>query len=149
MILKNENYDYSAEFTVDIPNNALVGEHLMRVRTAWWDDSDDPCAAIDYGETEDYTVKIVKTSNSTEELNGFEFEVLNESNLIRVISSQTLNEDFSLELLNGNGQIVYTKQFLAGNQLDDLIAVSNFASGIYYVKVSNEEKSSVKQFMVR
>ena len=148
LILKNENYDWSAEFTVDIPNDAEVGEHLMRVRTAWREDSDDPCAAIDYGETEDYTVKIV-TSNSTEELNGFEFEVLNESNSIRVISSQTLNEDFSLELLNGNGQIVYTKQFLAGNQLDDLIAVSNFASGIYYVKVSNEEKSSVKQFMVR
>ena len=148
LIIKDQEYSQNGTFNVLIPNDAQIGEHLMRVRTNWWEPSSDPCAAYEYGETEDYTVVII-TPFSVEELHKFEFEIFNESNSIRVVSSKNLVHKTSLEIFNGNGQVLYTDQFAEGNQLNNLISVSNFAHGIYYVKISDEEKSSVKQFVVR
>lgn len=148
LIITDQEYSQNGTFNVFIPNDAEIGEHLMRIRTNWWEPSSDPCAAFEYGETEDYTVVII-TPFSVEELHKFEFEIFNESNSIRVVSSENLVRKTSLEIFNGNGQVLYRQQFVEGNQLNNLISVSNFATGIYYVKISDDEKSSVKQFVVR
>lgn len=42
-----------------IPEDALSGNHRLRVRTNWDASSANPCAAYQYGEVEDYTVGIV------------------------------------------------------------------------------------------
>ena len=148
LIITDQEYSQNGTFNVFIPNDAEIGEHLMRIRTNWWEPSSDPCATFEYGETEDYTVVII-TPFSVEELHKFEFEIFNESNSIRVVSSENLVRKTSLEIFNGNGQVLYGQQFVEGNQLNNLISVSNFATGIYYVKISDDEKSSVKQFVVR
>tara|TARA_Y100001933_G_scaffold259731_1_gene310275 strand:+ start:21144 stop:24005 length:2862 start_codon:yes stop_codon:yes gene_type:complete len=148
LIIRNQEYSFSDTISVLIPGEASIGEHLMRVRTNWEESSSDPCAAYEYGETEDYKVVIIEQS-STEDIVQFEFEIFNESNAIRVVSSKNLVHKTSLEIFNGNGQVLYSEKFTAGNQLNNLISVSNFAVGIYYVKISDEEKSSVKQFVVR
>ena len=148
LIIKDQEYSQNGVFNVLIPNDAQIGEHLMRVRTNWWESSSDPCTPFEYGETEDYMVVII-TPFSVKELHKFEFDISNEYNSIRVTASKNLVFKTSLEIFNGNGQVLYTEQFAGGNQLNDLVSVSKFAHGIYYVKVSDEEKSSVKQFVVR
>ena len=148
LIIKDKEYSYSDTFSVVIPDSAEIGLHLMRVRTNWNEPSSDPCVEFEFGETEDYSVVIVNPTYIEEILN-LEFEIFNQSNAIRVTSLNKLEKKSSLELFNGTGQILYTNQFEKGRLLDELISVSNFASGLYYVKISNEEKSSVKQFLVR
>ena len=148
LIIKDQEYSQNGTFNVIIPNDAQIGEHLMRIRTNWWEPSSDPCASYEYGETEDYKVIIINPS-SVEDIFKFEFDIFNESNSIRVVSSKNLVRKTILEIFNGNGQVLYRQQFVEGNQLNNLISVSNFATGIYYVKISDEEKSSVKQFVVR
>ena len=148
LIIEDQEYSQNGTFNLVIPNDAQLGEHLMRLRTNWYESSADPCTAYEYGETEDYTVLII-TPFSVDELHTFEFEIFNESNFIRVVSSMNLVNNTSLEIFNGNGQVLYTDQFAEGNQLNNLISVSNFAHGIYYIKISDEEKSSVRQFVVR
>lgn len=43
---------------VEIPLNALSGQHLMRARTNWAGGCNDPCTEYQYGEAEDYYVII-------------------------------------------------------------------------------------------
>ena len=148
LILKNELYSYTGNFIVVIPDDSPLGEHLMQVRTIWDESSSDPCSSMGFGETEDYKVVIVAPYYVVG-IDNLKFEILNESNAIRVISSTIQEDKINLELINGLGQILFKKQFLKGNQLDDLISISDFTSGIYYVKISSNEKSSVKQFFVR
>lgn len=148
LILKDKEYSFSGTFTIFIPDDAEVGMHLMRVRTNWDQPSSDPCAEFEFGETEDYSVVIV-TPTSIENISDFEFKIFNEHNSIRIISSNKLNQKCSLELFNGTGQIMYSTQLGKGSYFDELIRVSHFAYGLYYIKISNEEKSSVKQFLVR
>ena len=86
-----------------------------------------------------------------EEANGLFIQGQNTKQVTEKIAEilNKLEKKSSLELFNGTGQILYTNQFDKGSLLDELISVSNFASGLYYVKIRNEEKSSVKQFLVR
>lgn len=55
--MPNPNHQYSA--TIFIPEDAPLGEHRLRVRTNWNDLGSDPCALLNYGEAEDYTVEII------------------------------------------------------------------------------------------
>ena len=53
-----------------IPENALVGPHILRAKTNWAADvPDDPCSITTYGETEDYTVIIIESLMSLNENN--------------------------------------------------------------------------------
>ncbi len=41
---------------INIPENAPIGEHRMRLRSRWNNFSNQPCTEYEFGETEDYTV---------------------------------------------------------------------------------------------
>ncbi len=51
--------------TILIPSNALTGGTRMRVRLQFAFEPTDPCAAIEFGETEDYSVNINSCTQST------------------------------------------------------------------------------------
>ena len=54
--------DYSGTLAVDIPSNALLGQHMMRVKSNYGAYvPDDACEGTEYGETEDYTVNIISS----------------------------------------------------------------------------------------
>jgi hypothetical protein len=44
--------------SVEIPSDALMGQHMMRARTNWAGSCNDPCSDYTYGEAEDYYVVI-------------------------------------------------------------------------------------------
>ncbi len=56
-VLSQSDSNYTIE--INIPADAGLGEHRLRIRTNWMADSDNPCAFYNYGEAEDYTVNIV------------------------------------------------------------------------------------------
>jgi hypothetical protein len=51
------NGDYSASASFTVPAGAPDGTHRMRVRGEYygWEIPSDPCSALEYGETEDYS----------------------------------------------------------------------------------------------
>lgn len=148
MLLENGEYSQEGTFSIDIPQDAKVGSHLLRVRTRWEASSSNPCESIDYGETEDYSIEII-TPDNTNEINGFNFEVVGQSGFVNVLLENVYSQNLNLSIINGVGQQVYYSRIDSGVKLDKAISVSNFAPGIYYIKVSDEKSSSVKQFVVR
>ena len=53
---------FTATTETTIPENAPLGEHLLRIKSAWNQYvPDDPCEITNYGETEDYTINIVES----------------------------------------------------------------------------------------
>lgn len=54
--LENKNQTYSTQ--VVIPQSVSYGTTRMRIKAKWLSSSTDPCADINYGETEDYTVNV-------------------------------------------------------------------------------------------
>ena len=51
--------------------------------------------------------------------------------------------DFTVEMVNVNGEIIYTNKFNGVETLNENIDVDNYAKGIYYIRISN--KSFIKQ----
>ena len=72
---------YSGNTAVVIPEDATLGQHIMRAKTNWNNPvPDDACEETTYGETEDYTVNIV-TSLGIDDLNqNSEFSVVSLGN---------------------------------------------------------------------
>ena len=63
---------YSETINLIIPEDALVGPHILRAKTNWAADvPDDPCSITTYGETEDYTIIIVESLMGLYENNLF------------------------------------------------------------------------------
>ena len=55
------------------------------------------------------------------------------------------SEPAQAEILNSNGQIVYSKYF--NSKQNNKIDVSNFAKGVYFIKISNNNFTTVKKLM--
>ncbi|WP_070136948.1 GEVED domain-containing protein [Crocinitomix algicola] len=59
-VIEGETFDFGATLMLSIPEDAILGEHLLRAKAS---DNvsgvDDPCEDMTYGETEDYKVNII------------------------------------------------------------------------------------------
>lgn len=148
LVFKDSIYSQSGEFNFNLPEDSKLGTHIMRVRTAWEESSADPCLEFEYGETEDYKI-VLLGPNSVTDLSDFNIQIIPSGDGVRVYSNTVVPSNSSLELMNGVGQVVSSKQFTSGQKLDAHFSVSNFANGIYYVKISNDQSKTVKQFVVR
>lgn len=148
LLIENKEYSQEGVFNISIPSDASLGVHLLRVRTNWDAKSSDPCKPFDYGETEDYSVEIVSPDN-TEEIEGLMFEVFGQYGFININLEKVYSEDLHLTIVNGVGQQMFYTKIDSGVKFDKALSVNGFAPGIYYVKVSDEKRSSVKQFVVK
>ena len=57
-------------------------------------------------------------------------------------------QDFQLEIYNVQGQKVYTNQINTPSENTNILIPMDWSTGIYYVKIWNEEWSAVKKLMV-
>lgn len=146
-IMTDSMFNYVGDFILSIPANASIGNHLMRVRTHWDDSSSDPCATFDYGETEDYTVRVIGP-DSAEEIskNNFYLTVVNEN--VQINFSKSTSDELNLSVINGLGQIVHSEIIPVGSNTFDFQA-NLFAQGVYYVKLNDEKTTISKPFVVR
>lgn len=148
LVLTNVQFNNSLEVLIDIPSNAPFGEHLLRARTNWMSNSDDPCLGYDYGETEDYTVEL-GNKEGVDELTAFEMTINYLPNRV-VLSVDGVREfDYSFELVNALGQVMDKSEVRSVSSFEKKYDLNGFSEGLYYFRVITQGQKMVKSFMIR
>jgi hypothetical protein len=131
--------------TIDfvIPENATVGEHILRAKTNWSGDVPaDACDETQYGETEDYMVNIIESSLGLIE-NNFEYKPLVYPNPTvgnLSIDLGIIYNNVSITLTDINGRIIQFKNNLYGRFFD--LEIYN-SSGMYLLIVESGKNKAV------
>ena len=131
--------------TIDfvIPENATLGEHILRAKANWSGDVPaDACAETTYGETEDYMVNIVESSLGLIE-NNFEYKPLVYPNPTVgnfSIDLGIIYNNVSITLTDINGRIIQFKNNLYGRFFD--LEIDN-SSGMYLLIVESGKNKAV------
>ncbi len=134
-------------FSLAIPNNSTIGEHLMRFRTNYNANIDDGCIDVSYGETEDYTANIIAFSAVDEKYKGVELQVILNENKQLVVELKNLSEEVQLEITNSIGQQIFTGNFNSSNGYK--ADVSMCTPGYYLVRVSNKNMSKIRKIWIQ
>ena len=131
--------------TIDfiIPENAALGEHILRAKANWSGDVPaDACAETTYGETEDYMVNIVELSLGLIE-NNFQYKPLVYPNPTIgnfSIDLGTIYNNVKITLTDINGRIIQFRNTLHGRFFDLEIDSS---SGMYLLTVESGKNRAV------
>jgi len=131
--------------TIDfvIPENATLGEHILRAKTNWSGDVPaDACDETQYGETEDYMVNIIESSLGLIE-NNFEYKPLVYPNPTvgnLSIDLGIIYNNVSITLTDINGRIIQFKNNLYGRFFD--LEIEN-SSGMYLLIVESGKNKAV------
>jgi hypothetical protein len=134
-------------FSLVIPNNVNIGEHLMRFRANYNADIDDGCIDVSYGETEDYTANVIAFSAVNEKYKGVELKVILNENKQLMIELTNSSEEVQLEITNSIGQQIVTGNFNANSSYK--VDVSVCAPGYYLVRVSNKNRSKIRKIWIQ
>ena len=132
---------YTETMQLVVPDDATLGEHIMRAKTNWNAPvPDDACEETNYGETEDYIVNIVESLAIDDSiLANSEFRIISQDNNQFNISLSTLyNDDISFSVYNVSGQVIVFNNISKNSDkyLYDL-DMSYAAAGVYLVKMGN------------
>lgn len=142
---------YGGTFSTHIPANAPLGEHLLRARVGWRTNVTDGCSEYSYGETEDYTVRVVDQMAVDpmeaarwiiRELPGKRFEIILESPyyarpMVLTVYSVAGQQLVYHHVKNRNGRYTY------------LLDMSYMPRGVYLIRMGNEETGKVTKIAVR
>jgi len=150
------NVNVNVPFT--IPDDALNGEHTLRVRGKWASGTgnlNDPCADLQWGTTVDFKVNIINGTLSTND------HLINNSELIIVSSG----ENQFRAILNSNpwntGEVqlnVYTvlgQQIVSGEMNNENgtftydLNLNRYASGVYLIRVGSSSDGITKRIIVK
>tara|TARA_R100000935_G_scaffold21876_2_gene40381 strand:+ start:35261 stop:38182 length:2922 start_codon:yes stop_codon:yes gene_type:complete len=139
---------YTETTTLDIPNDAPAGEHVMRIKSNRGAVViNDPCADSTRGETEDYTVNIGVLGVNDFQISNGDFIITTLPNNQFEIS---LTTDYSggvyLGVFNVLGQEVAFKKNVGneGNTYSATLDMSNMSSGVYLVRMGGQTTTSTK-----
>jgi hypothetical protein len=132
---------YTETMQLVVPDDAILGEHIMRAKTNWNAPvPDDACEETQYAETEDYIVNIVESLGIDDSiLANSEFRIISQDNNQFNISLSTLyNKDISFSVYNVSGQVIVFNNISKNSDkyLYDL-DMSYAAAGVYLVKMGN------------
>lgn len=142
---------YTESIPFNVPADASVGQHIMRVKTNW--DSEvplDPCEATTYGETEDYTVNVGATGLD-EYLGPNDIEVASLENDRFLISfeTQVFDGNLIISIMNSVGQTVAQNWIspVNGKYTYDL-DMSYAATGAYLIRIGDQNAAKVRRIIV-
>ncbi|MED5354679.1 MAG: GEVED domain-containing protein [Bacteroidota bacterium] len=141
---------YSGNTAVVIPEDATLGQHIMRAKTNWNGPvPDDACEETTYGETEDYTVNIV-TSLGIDDINqNSEFSVVSlGNNQFDVNLNSPYVGKIELTVYNVLGQRMVFHRFENTGTFNYDLDMSYVAKGVYLVKVGNSSFGKVQKIIV-
>jgi len=133
---------YTETTQINIPTDAPLGEHSMRVKTNWNAGvPDDPCEVTTYGETEDYMVNVVTSLGfSDNELTNSQFKIYSTDNDNFTIKLTTDYSDLiTFSVYDVNGKILVfnnIEKTNSSNYIYDL-DMSYAAAGVYLIKMGN------------
>ena len=134
---------YTETINLIIPEDALVGPHILRAKTNWAADvPDDPCSITTYGETEDYTVIIVESLMGLNENNLLLTPIIypNPTDGKVTVDLKSTYKDITLKLNDVLGRELFTKFYNEGRELHFKI---NEPPGVYFLTIVTENKKLV------
>ena len=141
-------------FPFDIPDDAPLGEHLMRVRGGdvspqYSGSLNDPCSVMEYGTTHDYSV-IIESSLEESVLQQAELIVTSPSEDFFQAHLTTPYQDFlwiSVYDIRGQKLIENRVDKLPGGYFYEF-DMSHVASGVYLVRMGTREEGRVERILV-
>ena len=146
--------EFTETIAMDFPNNAALGEHLLRVKTSWLIPLDDACSDIqEAGETEDYMVNLIlHVGVNNIPLNDAELIIYTLSNnhfRLNMMTKET-TEPLRLDVHNTLGQCVLHNRVIKDNgQYNYEIDMSYAKPGLYIVRFGTDEYGKVKKILVK
>ena len=136
---------------VIIPDDAPLGQHIMRLKSNWNAEvPDDSCANTTWGETEDYMVNIV-TSLGLEDIiqNESDFSVISlGDNIFDVNLTSSYQGKIDLTVYNVLGQRMVFHRFENTGSYNYNLDLSYVAKGVYLVRIGNASFGKVKKIIV-
>ena len=150
-VIAREGRISTFEFT--LPEDAPLGEHLMRVRGMDPDHSgnlNDPCNVVEYGTTHDYSVKIISSIGESVLEDG-ELKVVYLQNDLYEISFTTDYQDYLwLTVYDIIGQkLVESRVDKAFGVFEYLLDMSFVPPGVYLVRMGTRDEGRVERIIVR
>jgi hypothetical protein len=141
----DDNFSNVYNFTV--PSSATLNEDLvMRVRTSYEpsDGAIDPCGTSQYGEVEDYTVKVEEAGTNAIENNDLSRISIypNPTNNIVYVNMTNILNLKSITLRDITGRVITQNSNPNGTVQFDL---SNEAKGVYFINIESENGSTTKK----
>ena len=133
---------YTETFQMTIPEGAVLGTHIMRIKSNWQSQvPDDACEDTTYGETEDYTVNLVTSLGFGDfELNNSELIIYStDNNMFNIKLNTNETELMIFSVYDTNGKIIVFNNIEKMNNnayLYDL-DMSYASPGVYFVKIGN------------
>jgi hypothetical protein len=153
-VIPTEDEVHSYEFS--IPEDANLGEHILRIRagdTSFSGDLNDPCSVLEYGTTHDYSVVVTDSTIVIDD------SILNEAELI--ISSGD-NNVFDIRMITPfEDNLRITVHNLLGQKLVENkieksaraylyeLDMSYAATGVYLIRVGTRKVGKVKRIIVQ
>lgn len=138
----------TAKTSITVPNSAEIGDTRMRIRVAYYDNAGIPCGTSDYGEVEDYTIKVANENIARTTTND-----IAKSSVLNVVPNpfkggelnlyfETFENDLvNISIYNMNGVKVLEKNEMKKSGLLKKININQqFNAGIYFIKVRSSNK---------
>jgi hypothetical protein len=146
--------EYTDTLTFIIPEDAQLGEHLMRIKTNWNAGvPDDACAETEYGETEDYTLNVVLPTGTIalREMDS-ELEIVHLGNDHYEVSliTEKLDNQVIINLHNSLGiNLVENKVTYVNDRYTYPLDMSYATSGVYIIRMGTHKYGKVKKLIIK
>lgn len=145
---------YTDTLEVAIASDALLGEHLMRIKTNWNEPVPvDACESTSMGETEDYKVNVILTTGneSYPEFNSkLEIRPYGDKQFEVSFVSERLDDLVLINLHNSLGiNLVENKVSYANGRYTYHLDMSYAASGVYVVRMGTYKYGRVQKIIVQ
>ncbi len=139
----NNSGIYEDTVQITIPDDAPLGQHMMRAKSNWNGGvPDDACAETTYGETEDYMVNIVESlSIDNFEMNYAELIVhSNDNEYFSINLTTNYSEVLELSVYDLRGRMLSFDNIFKSNNLyyNHNLDMSGVDTGIYIIKLGNQ-----------
>ena len=133
---------YTETFQMTIPEGAVLGTHIMRIKSNWQSQvPDDACEDTTYGETEDYTVNLVTSLGFGDfELNNSELIIYStDNNMFNIKLNTNETELMTFSVYDTTGKIIVFNNIEKMNNNSYLydLDMSYASPGVYFVKIGN------------
>lgn len=154
-ICTNSKVDSEYVTALAVPSAAKTGLTIMRIRTRASgnsNDSTEACANFGSGETEDYFIGInypVGISNHTVKASNMDLVLYPNpvTSTLYVAGNFAVNEQITYSLFSLNGSLIYENASKSKENIFT-VDVSQYESGIYFLKASGKDFSAVKKVVI-
>jgi len=142
-ILINDGTNEIFTGSIEVPAGTPYGDYRMRVRLVW-NVTPDPCGLEDYGEIEDYTIRVDDATNiDTKLINNMRIYPNPASAMVNIKSDNLMEY---ITVYNQTGQKVFYRE-MNGNSYQ--LNTSGFLSGVYHFLIKTDGGTVSRRIVIK